>query len=148
MGERKRYMQSAAVFMILRKDTQILLLQRQFTGWMDGHFSFPAGALEAGETVKSAAIREALEEVGVTVRPQDATFAHMMHCKTGSSAWTGYFFTSVKWVGEPRVCESDKHADILWCESTMLPDNLIPYVRQAVEMIDRGEAYSEFGWEN
>ena len=144
--ERERHMQSAAVFMILRKNTQVLLLQRQATGWMDGQFSFPAGALDAGETIKSAAIREAFEEVGVTILPQDVTYAHMMHCKTGASAWAGHFFTSVKWGGEPRICEPDKHGEIAWCEMTTLPENLIPYVRQALEMIARGEAYSEFGW--
>lgn len=146
MAERERYMQSAAVFMILRKDTQVLLLQRQATGWMDGQFSVPAGALDAGETIKSAAIREALEEVGVTIRPQDAACAHIMHCKTGASAWVGYFFTAVKWEGEPRVCEPEKHGGIVWCEIKALPENLIPYVRKALEMIEYGEAYSEYGW--
>lgn len=147
MAERERYMQSAAVFMILRKDTQVLLLQRQATGWMDGQFSVPAGALDAGETIKNAAIREALEEVGVIIRPQDAAYAHMMHCKTGASVWAGCFFTAVKWKGEPRVCEPEKHGGIVWCEIKVLPENLIPYVQQALEMIARGEAYSEYGWD-
>ncbi len=146
MSERERHMQSAAVFMILRKGKQVLLLQRKATGWMDGQFSVPAGALDADETVKSAAIREALEEVGVTVQPHAVVHAHTMHCKTGPAAWMGHFFVTESWQGEPRVCEPDKHSQVLWCETDTLPDNLIPYVRQALEMIERGVSYSEFGW--
>lgn len=148
MSERERHMQSAAVFMILRKNSQVLLLQRKSTGWMDGQFSVPAGALDAGETVKFAAIRETFEEVGITIQPHDATHAHTMHCKTGSAAWMGHFFTAAKWQGEPCVCEPDKHSEVAWCELASLPENLIPYVRQALEMIDRSATYSEFGWSN
>lgn len=146
MNERKRHMQSAAVFMILRKGEHVLLLQRKATGWMDGQYSVPAGALDAGETVKSAAIREAFEEVGVTILQSDAVHAHAMHCKTGSGAWMGHFFIVENWHGEPRVCEPDKHSQVLWCKSDALPDDIIPYVEQALKMIGQGISYSEFGW--
>ncbi|HWT64444.1 MAG TPA: NUDIX domain-containing protein [Ochrobactrum sp.] len=146
MTERERHMQSAAVFMILRKNTQVLLLQRKATGWMDGQFSVPAGALDAGETVQAAAIREALEEVGVTIQTLNTRYAHTMHCKTGSAVWMGHFFTASEWLGEPHLCEPDKHSKTKWCEITSLPENLIPYVKQALEMIERDVAYSEFGW--
>lgn len=148
MRNRERHMQSAAVFMILRKKEQILLLQRQATGWMDGQFSVPAGTLDADETVKSAATREALEEVGVMISPHDVIYAHTMHCKTGNSAWMGHFFVADNWQNEPHICEPDKHSQVMWCEINALPDNLIAYVRQALTMITRGESYSEFGWKS
>ncbi len=148
MGERERHMQSAAVFVILRKEAQVLLIQRKATGWMDGQFSVPAGALVADETVKSAALREVHEEIGVFIQPDDAVYAHVMHCKTGSAAWMGHFFVADCWQGEPRICEPDKHSLLLWCEATALPDNLIPYVRQALDMIEQAVAYSEYGWSN
>ena len=71
-----------------------------------------------------------------------------MHCKTGNSAWMGHFFVADNWKNEPRICEPDKHSQVMWCEINALPDNLIAYVRQALTMIARGESYSEFGWES
>jgi 8-oxo-dGTP pyrophosphatase MutT (NUDIX family) len=146
MSNRERHMQSAAVFVILRKGERVLLLQRMATGWMDGQFSVPAGALDAGETIKTAAIRETLEEVGTIVHPHDAIHAHTMHCKTGSATWMGHFFVVESWQGEPHICEPDKHTQVLWCEVNTLPDNLIPYVRQALDLIKQGVNYSVFGW--
>ncbi len=147
MNKRVRHMQSAAVFMVLRKDAQVLLLQRKATGWMDGQYSLPAGALDAGETLREAAIREALEEVGIVVDASDAVHVHMLHCKTGADVWTGHFFLVNHWQGEPKICEPDKHADVMWCDMSALPENLIPYVRQALQQIALGKAYSEYGWD-
>ena len=60
----------------------------------------------------------------------------------------GHFFVADNWKNEPRICEPDKHSQVMWCEINALPDNLIAYVRQALTMIARGESYSEFGWES
>lgn len=49
-------------------------------------------------------------------------------------------------VDKPRVCEPDKHSQVLWCKSDALPDDIIPYVEQALKMIEQGISYSEFGW--
>jgi len=43
---------------------EILLHQRKNTGFFDGHFSLVAGHMEDGETIITAAIREAQEEIG------------------------------------------------------------------------------------
>ena len=146
MNDRVRHMQSAAVFIVLQKDSQVLLLQRKATGWMDGQYSVPAGTLDPDETIKDAAIREVLEEIGVIVHPQDISYAHTMHCKTGAAVWMGHFFTTTNWQNGPKVCEPDKHSEVLWCDLGELPDNVIPYVKQALENISLGVSYSEFGW--
>ena len=38
---------------------------------LEGEWSIPGGALELGETLREGAVREALEETGLTVDPQD-----------------------------------------------------------------------------
>lgn len=38
------------------------------------HWSIPGGIIDAGETPKTAAIRETLEEVGITLDPNDVEF--------------------------------------------------------------------------
>ena len=51
---------SAAIF----RENKVLLAQRG-RGWRAGLWSFPGGRLEAGETMRDAVAREAMEEIGV-----------------------------------------------------------------------------------
>ena len=46
----------------------------------------------------------------------------------------------------PSVFSEDKHAELIWRNIATLPENTIPYVRQAIEAIQVGQRYSEFGW--
>jgi 8-oxo-dGTP pyrophosphatase MutT (NUDIX family) len=144
--KRARHQHSTAVFVVLEHDGAICLLRRSGTGWMDGQFSLPAGALEAGETIRAAAIREVREEVGVEIEPGSLHHAHVLHSLTEGADWLGHFFVARRWTGEPRICEPAKHSEILWTVLARLPDDLIPYVRQALGAITRGEVYSEYGW--
>jgi 8-oxo-dGTP diphosphatase len=146
MASRVRYTHSTSVFVIIRREREVLLLRRAATGWMDGFFSVPAGALEPGETIQRAAIREAREEVGVHLEISQIAYAHTIHCLTEAQGWVGHFFTATSWCGEARLREPDKHRDLLWCPADVLPDETIPYVRQAIECAGRGIRYSEFGW--
>jgi 8-oxo-dGTP pyrophosphatase MutT (NUDIX family) len=145
--QRVRHLHSTAVFIVLERDGAICLLRRSGTGWMDGYWSLPAGTLEAGETVRNAAVREAWEEVGVAVAPAGLRHAHALHALSEGSGWVGHFFVATRWDGEPRICEPAKHGAIRWTALSDLRDDVIPYVRQALLGIARGEGYSEYGWE-
>lgn len=122
------------------------MLRRVGTGWMDGRLSLPAGALEAGETLREAAAREVKEEVGANVRSTDLRLAHTLHSRTDGSDWTGHFFIAERWHGELKICEPEKHAELRWELLSEVPPDAVPYVHQALKAIDRGEAYSEYGW--
>ncbi|WP_219762451.1 NUDIX hydrolase [Neoroseomonas alba] len=143
---RLRHMHSASVFVALMQGSEICLLRRKATGWLDGQFSLPAGGLDAGETIASAARREAEEEVGVWVAPSALHYAHTLHSQTDGSDWVGHFFVATEWSGIPRICETDKHCDLMWRAANALPDETIPYVRQALRCIAQGDRYSEYGW--
>lgn len=56
-----------AVAVVLERDGAILLGQRGVNTRAPGKWSFPAGFVERGEMVESAAIREVREETGVTI---------------------------------------------------------------------------------
>jgi 8-oxo-dGTP diphosphatase len=148
MGKRERFKLDCSVFILLARDEQFCFLQRTGTGWKDGFYSVPAGALEPGETLVSAAIREAREEVGVELRANQLRLVHTMHCCTEGDEWLGHFFMAETWMGEARLLEPDKHSNLTWALPFEAPRPLLGYVQQALEAIMRNQRYSEFGWDD
>ncbi|MDQ3005393.1 MAG: NUDIX domain-containing protein, partial [Chloroflexota bacterium] len=59
-----RVMFPVTVHLLFFRQNEMLLLRRFNTGFRDGEYSVPAGHLDGGEPVMSAATREAQEEVG------------------------------------------------------------------------------------
>ncbi len=57
--------------LLLNPEGLVLFGRRHNTGFEDGAWHVPAGHLEASESVVQALIREAKEEVGVTIAPED-----------------------------------------------------------------------------
>jgi 8-oxo-dGTP diphosphatase len=62
-----RFKRIPAVYLILRRDSQVLLLKRANTGYQDGKYSLIAGHLEGDELATEATAREAKEEAGISV---------------------------------------------------------------------------------
>ncbi len=145
----ERFKLLSAVHLFLIKDKKILLLRRFNTGYEDGNYSVPAGHLDGGETVIQAAIRESLEEACINLDPQDLTMAHVMHrIKLDiKEERIDFFVTATKWSGEVKIGEPNKCDDLSWFPLDGLPQNLIPYVRSAIDNVRKGIFYSEFGWE-
>ena len=145
---RSRFELSVSVFVIARRDEQVLLLRRCNTAWMDGFYSLPAGRHDGGETLDQAAARELLEETGLVVRPEDLQLAHLMHCRSGDSGgeWLGAFFLATSCSGSAVLREPHKHDAVAWFDLHALPSAVIPYTRQGLEAALRGTAFSSFGW--
>ena len=134
------------VHLLFFRGNQILLLRRFNTGFEDGNYSVPAGHMNGGETVRMAAQREALEEIGVKIDLEDIVFASVMHRKSDDERID--FFLHIKtWEGEPFNAELDKCDELRWCALDALPENIIPYVRQAFQNFRDGVVFEEFGWE-
>ncbi len=55
---------------VIIDDDRVLLVKRGHPPLM-GEWSIPGGVLEVGETLREAAVREALEETGLQVEPAD-----------------------------------------------------------------------------
>ena len=134
-----------------RDDGRVLMLRRHGTGYRDGWLAPPAGRIEPGEDVLAAAIREAEEEAGVTLRREDAVFAHVMH-RTAPSlpgpchAVSDYWFTFRRWDGEPHTAEPHKASEALWIDPGAPPEDVIPYCSKALAAIMRGEPFGVDGW--
>ncbi len=135
----------ADVHLLLLNEDQVLFGRRQNTGYEDGAHHLPSGHLEAGESVVAALIREAKEEIGVSIEPEAVEFAHVMH-NSSSGGRAAFFFTVRIWDGEPDNREPDKCSGLAWSSLDALPDHLIAYCRTALEHIAAGQPFSIYGW--
>ena len=131
--------------MFFIRGNQILLSRRYQTGYMDGYYSVPAGHLDGEETVRKAGGREALEEIGVRIDPADMVFAGVFHRHEGDER-VDFFIRVKKWTGQPVNAEPGKCDELRWTEMDTLPENTIPYIRQAIENFQIGIPFEEFGW--
>jgi 8-oxo-dGTP diphosphatase len=133
------------VHMFFLRAKEILLIRRYQTGYMDGHYSVPAGHLDGKEPLRLAAVREAREEVGVELDPADIRFAGVFHRSEGDER-VDFFVHVLRWKGEPVNAEPGKCDEIRWTDVDGLPENTIPYIRRAIENFQAGVMFEEFGW--
>ncbi|MFI9406913.1 NUDIX domain-containing protein [Nocardia sp. NPDC052316] len=141
----QRHKVTGDVHLIMCRGHEVLFGQRQHTGFEDGAWHLLSGHLEAGESVIDAVIREAAEEIGVTIAPADVRFSHIMH-NSSSGGRMAFFFTVRSWQGEPVNLEPDKCSALKWFASDTLPDHMIGYCRTAMDHIASGTPFSIYGW--
>jgi 8-oxo-dGTP pyrophosphatase MutT (NUDIX family) len=127
-----------------RSQREVLLQLRSGTGFRDGYWAAAvAGHVEPVESVWSAAVREASEEVGITVDPADLSPLCAMQ-RTGATGdpvdeRVDYFLTCVRWTGEPTIREPHKCADLRWFDLTGLPDPVVPHELGVLEALRAGD---------
>ncbi|HBP01330.1 MAG: ADP-ribose pyrophosphatase [Candidatus Moranbacteria bacterium GW2011_GWE1_49_15] len=140
MGK-ERFKLIVAVYCMLIKNGKILMLRRFNTGYEDGNYSFPAGHVEEGESFKETAVREAKEEIGIDVKLEDISLAHVMH--RVPLGRISVFMKAEKWEGVIRNIEPEKCDDLSWFNLDVLPKNTIPYIKKTIEDYKQKNVYSE-----
>ena len=139
-----RFQVVPAAYVALLRDgeqgTEVLLQLRRGTGYMDGRWAHgAAGHVELGESALQAASREALEELGVRVDPDDlahhATVHRTVAAHRPSEERVDLFVSTRRWTGVPAVQEPDKVADLRWWPLDALPDDVVPHERAALEVL-------------
>jgi 8-oxo-dGTP pyrophosphatase MutT (NUDIX family) len=100
------------------------------------------------ESAITCLIREAREEAGLHIEPQDVELVHVVHHidRPGDRPRIGLFFLARTWSGEPELREPDKCTQWKFWDPAALPGDLVPYARVAIEGIRAGRLYSEMGW--
>ncbi|ORT60712.1 NUDIX domain-containing protein [Streptomyces sp. CB03238] len=106
-----------------------------------------AGHVER-ESVRSCLVREAAEEAGLVIRPEDLDLVHTVHLRddAGTEPRIQLFFRATAWCGEPEVREPDRCVRWEWWPLDGLPEPMVPYTRTAINGIRAGRSYSEMGW--
>lgn len=136
----------AAVYLVLIKDGRTMLSRRRNTGYQDGNWSLVAGHFDGGEPATRTMVREAEEEAGIAIAPEDLRFVHLMHRQYPDREYVDVYFAAERWRGEIENREPRKCGGLEWFPLDALPENTIPEVRQALECVRDGIFYSERGF--
>ncbi|TBL48139.1 NUDIX domain-containing protein [Obesumbacterium proteus] len=121
-----------AVYIIVRQQQRILLLQRKNTGFDDGKWSLPAGHVEEGESALTAAIREAEEEIGIVIPPSALKLVYTLHRKSDERTYIDLWFEAERFDGAPVNQEPNKCAGLMWSDLQNLPENTQEFVRMTL----------------
>ena len=113
MSERLKV--TPAAFVALIDDRQQVLLQRRAnTSYKMGWWALLSGHFEPGATPPESAIREAEEESGVVVRPEDLELFHIYSNENNPKVpYLGFVFRARTWIGEPAIQETDGKSDAM-----------------------------------
>ncbi|MFF2008687.1 trifunctional class I SAM-dependent methyltransferase/NUDIX hydrolase/VOC family protein [Streptomyces sp. NPDC058195] len=138
-----RHTEVVDVHLILRRGSEVLLARRAGTGYADGLLHAPSGHVEDGEDVREAVIREAAEEIGVELGPEELRVALVMqHRGPGGAPRTGWFFEAeYDPAREPYNREPDKCSELGWFGLHALPDDMVAYCRAGLDGYRAGEHF-------
>ena len=133
-----------AVRLILEDNGKMLFLRQ--TKRNGGRYSLVGGNVEDHEFAREALAREAAEEAGIHVEPNDLTLVHVLHrhkLKKDEILLVLYFKAS-RFHGEPEPLETKKFKDVGWFPINQLPDEIPNPTLHVLPCIRQGIIYSEF----
>lgn len=128
-----RYKSLIAVYIILKDNNgKILLMRRQNTGSHDGLWSLPSGHVEENESIQTAIIREAKEEINIRIIKKNLKLKYIIHRKSTVDAYLDCFFECNIWKNNIKNNEPQKCSGVMWVKPKELPTNTVPYVKKAI----------------
>ena len=151
--EKQRFKLKVGVFVVLEEEGKVLLLRRFQTGISDGKYVLPMGGHDGKEPLTSALIREAKEEINIDLNYDDVSVCHVMHrfhpMPEGLSfEQIDVFFKVKSYQGSITNNEPDHCDELAFFSIRDLPENIDPFIRYALQCIQKGEGFSEFGFED
>ncbi|MBI4033811.1 NUDIX domain-containing protein [Candidatus Saccharibacteria bacterium] len=138
---------TVAVFAALFRNSEVLLHRRRGTDWLEGWYDMLSGHLEQGETLQEGAAREAFEEAGVTINPEDLELIHIyQNNHEPRRPYVGFIFRAAKWDGQPKICEPEKTDHMAFFHPDKIPNKTTPYVISALgNMASEAVTFSYIG---
>ncbi len=133
-----------AVRLILEdKDKMLFLRQTKRNG---GRYTLVGGNVEEHEFAREALAREATEEAGIHVEPNELILVHVLHrhkLKKDETLLVLYFKAG-RFHGEPESLEPKKFKDVAWFPINNLPEDVSKPTLHVLRCIRQGIIYSEF----
>ena len=129
---------------------RVLLALRKGTGYADGQWNLPSGKLEHGEDALSAVIREAHEEIGVQLHPDEPRMVATVHHRAAAGHGRVGLVFAVAYDParhlEPVNAEPHKCAKIEWFPADRFPSNTDGYTIACVSAVRQGLPFVLNGW--
>ena len=135
------------VYVLVRRESALLLLLREGTGYKDGEWGPPAGKVEPGETYREAGVRELREETGLDVSLAQLRFVHLLDRSPEPGEycnWIGAFFEVNDAEGDALNREPEKCREMAWHRLGSLPAPMVDYVGHVLAASTAGVSYSEW----
>ncbi len=104
-----------------------------------GKWTFPGGELEFGETIEECAIRETVEEYGITVRPLRLLKVIDHILEDEEQHWVNPVFEAELVSGKPKLMEPHKIEKLGWFKVGELPENITVNLKALFKDIKEGK---------
>ncbi|OQO92850.1 hypothetical protein B1813_12000 [Saccharomonospora piscinae] len=138
-----RYPLAVHIFLVRRERT--LLMRRAGSGYADGQLGLPAGHVDLGETPTACAVREAEEELGISLQHADL-MPGTTWFRMSQEPRVDIFFTAATWHGTPKIHEPRKCTELVWADPAQLPSDALEFLGVAWNDIHNGRILREYGF--
>ena len=124
---------SSIYLIINNSEGKILLQRRQGTKLWPGFLALPAGHIDEGENAYEAAIREASEELGITICESDIDDTFVVN-RINKSLLPYYdvYFVLKGFDGTISIKEPEKCSELVWADIYNLPEDMIDYEKESI----------------
>lgn len=129
-------------------DGKILLMRRISQRWMGGKLQIPGGHVDQDESPLGAALREANEELGISIDSDDIRHISTAVVKDDQTEYFALQFQLIKPRNYTfRIAEREKCSELVWAELHQLPDDTIDLFKVVIEQTHiRKQTYIEIGY--
>ena len=122
---------------------RVLLARRAGVSYGVGLWGLPGGHLDAGESFRAAAVREAREEVGVVADPHDLQPHGVQHYSDDGTRGVDVFFSTRAWRGDPTPVS--ECSEVGWFDPLALPADSLPWLQPLLLDFAAGTWFGEYG---
>ncbi|WP_019587500.1 NUDIX hydrolase [Deinococcus apachensis] len=110
---------------------RVLLARRADVSYGAGLWGLPGGHVERGEGLAEAATREAWEEVGLRVNPDNLHFLGVSRYDLEGVTGADFLFAAKVWEGVPRPLLQT--SEVGWFPPNELPQDCLPWLPPVLE---------------